>query len=110
MKYIEVVKPVSARVINIVDDGGDEAGGLVDLVAVLLHPRPVEEAGGGVEDVSRVRRVVVRVPVVVGLEQCKPVLHRRLGALEHLRHLEPQHGRHSQPHEAPEMYAIGNRL
>ena len=92
--------------IDIVNDGGDEAGRLVELVAVLLHSWPVEEAGGGVEDVGRVRRVVVRVPVVVGLEQRQPVLHRRLGALEHLGHLEPQHGRHSQPHEASDVESL----
>ena len=96
-----VVKPVSARVIDIVNDGGDEASGLVQLVAVLLHSGPVEKACGGVEDVGGVRRIVVRVSVVVCLEQRQPVLHRRLGALEHLGHLETQHGRHSQPHETP---------
>ena len=69
-----MVQPVSARVVDIVNDGGDEAGGLVYLVAVLLHSGPVEEAGRGVEDVGRVRRVVVRVAVVVGLEQRQPVL------------------------------------
>ena len=89
--------------IDIMNDGGNEAGSLVQLVAVLLHSGPVEKAGGGVEDVGRVRRVVVRVPVVVGLEQRQPVLHRRLRALEHLGHLEAQHSRHSQPHEAPAM-------
>ena len=79
-------------------DSCDETGSLVEAVAVLLHLLRVEEAGDGVEDVGRVRRVVVRVAaVVVGLDQGQPVLHGGLRALERLVNLEPEHRCHPKP-------------
>ena len=81
----------------------DEAYGFVHRVTDFLDVLSLEKEGSGMQDVGRVRGVVVGVgAVVVGLDQGQPVLERRLGAVQGLVQLKPKECRHSKPNQTSE--------
>lgn len=98
--------------IDVVRDRGDQTTGLVQLVQEPLDPILFQEHGGRLQNVGRVRRVVVRVlGVVMALDHGQPRVQRPLVAAQRLVHLEVCQQVHAQVHQrSVERQIRGSRL
>lgn len=68
-----------------------QAAGFIQLVQKPFDPLTLEEARGGLQNVSRMRRVVVGVgDVIVALNHCQPVVQYLLVTAERLLHVKVQ--------------------
>ena len=82
--------------IDVMNDGGDQADHFIHAVAHLLDRLLLQEAGGGVQDVGRVGGVVVSIgPFVVGFNECQPVLQDFFRAAQGFVQLEASENGHT---------------
>lgn len=89
---------IPSGMIDVVDDGSEEADGLVEWIEQCLETIGHEEARRGLHHISCMRRIVIWIVVIIRFDHSEPIAQCALVTAQCLAYVETVQNGEAEPH------------